>query len=310
MSAAAHRVRIAPQTTIVVPQSPQDIELLRRIARSQGWRLRAVRSYGEKAFSRPAYIVESQREADDIAFQLVEIHGWRGWWAQLRPGGGGVDIVQFLEGDIDVQPIQDQGAIFQRSPNPKGKQVGLFGDQQAQVEGFALVSPKGEGGRASEGKGTQEGLPGVSRQVSVEALTKMREKELAQRAARKRRLKRNEREGNPERWLAPKLQPAERARLKQLHDVYFDTFEEIEAFPGATLTTRTGKYVAPEGYALMFREGGVDYLFFQDDEPAQTWTFVTVGRTQDRVEHLPHYLAVLERVDTLSRQSTRRHNRS
>lgn len=106
---------------------------------------------------------------------------------------------------------------------------------------------------------------------------------------------------NPDRWLAPKLPPAQRARLKQLHDVYFDMFEEIESLPDATLTTARGKYTVPEGYALTFQVGPTDILFFQDEPPAETWTFVTVGAglAKDRVEHLSDYLSVLERVNDM-----------
>jgi hypothetical protein len=185
---------------------------------------------------------------------------------------------------------------------PKREQASLFGDDP-NVEGFALTSQEASRGRSQRGQGTQEGLPGVSRKVSVEQLTAMRERELAERARKKRRK-------NPERWLAPKLEPADRVRLKQLHDVYFEMFQEIQALPGAILTTRTGKYIAPEGYALLFTAGGVDHLFFQDAPPRETWSFVTVGRRKDEVEHLPNYLTVLERVDALAKEHMRRHNPS
>lgn len=186
---------------------------------------------------------------------------------------------------------------------PNAKQIGLFGAQQSEAEGFALVSPEGAPTQSAQpGQGTQETIPGVSRKVSAQALETMRARELAGRARRRGRKR------NPERYLAAKLSPAKRARLKQLHDAYFDTFEEIESLPGAQLATRTGSYVVPEGYALMFSAGGVDHLFFQDEAPETTWTFVTVGRSRDQVEHLADYLVVLERVDALSKRYTRRHN--
>lgn len=115
---------------------------------------------------------------------------------------------------------------------------------------------------------------------------------------------------NPERWLAPKLRTPHRARLKQLHDVYFDLFEEIESLPDARLTTETGEYTVPEGYALLYRVGDVDYVFFQDEAPAETWSFVTVGRAgeADRVDHLEDYLAVLERVNEAAIRQVRGQN--
>lgn len=119
------------------------------------------------------------------------------------------------------------------------------------------------------------------------------------------------RAANPERWLAPMLRPQERARLKQLHDVYFSTFDELESLPGATMQTPGGRHVVPEGYALLLRVGDTDYAFFQDASPEETWSFVTIGTptSPDRVEHLQDYLAVLERVnDLVLRQLGRRSN--
>lgn len=195
-------------------------------------------------------------------------------------------------------------ALLGRRSNPKDDdQIGLFGEDQSEVEGFALVSPKGKhAGTARPGRGTQTEL--VSRKVSRKKMEEMRRRELAERAARKRK-------PNPERWLAPKLRPQERARLKQLHDVYFSTFDELESLPGATMQTPGGRHDVPEGYALLVRIGDTDYAFFQDPEPEETWSFVTIGTpsSPDRVEHLEDYLAVLERVnDLVLRQLGRRRN--
>lgn len=180
-------------------------------------------------------------------------------------------------------------------------QLGLFGSKQVEVEGFALVSPKGKPVTpVRPPKGTQPEL--VSRRVSREKLEEMRKRELAERAARKKRA------NNPERWLAPQLSEPDRVRLKQLHDVYFAMFDELESLPGATMSTRGGRHTVPDGYALLIQVGSTTYAFFQDASPAETWSFITIGDadTPDEVEDLEDYLAVLERVNDLVIDQVRR----
>lgn len=108
---------------------------------------------------------------------------------------------------------------------------------------------------------------------------------------------RRRRRANPERWLAPKLSARDRARLAQLHEVYFPMFTEVEGVPGDALETDGGRYTLPEGYALRMQVGPQEYLFFQDPDPADTWTFVELGADQDAVEQLDDYLSVLERIN-------------
>jgi hypothetical protein len=81
-----------------------------------------------------------------------------------------------------------------RSENPDDeRQVGLFGEKQTEVEGFALTSPKGRpAGRVRPGQGTQREL--VSRKVSREQMERMREREREleeRRAKKKRKTKKN-----------------------------------------------------------------------------------------------------------------------
>lgn len=115
---------------------------------------------------------------------------------------------------------------------------------------------------------------------------------------------------NPERWLAQKLSPEKRERLKQLHDLYFPMFTEIETLPGFQISTPTDFYKAPEGYALLMDVDDQRFLFFQDADPAETWTFIEVGRggAPDQVEHLTDYLAVLEQINERVAKHVRRRN--
>lgn len=227
--------------TYVFPLTEQDDALLRRVAREDDWRMRRMEGIGPYRFARLAYHVSAPDPIDDPPYQLVEVHGWRGWWAEpAMADPEGVVFWNFIEPDqTDKELERDMGRL--------------------------LVVP----------------------------------------SANPRRDPRRGRSRNPERWLAPKLSAPQRARLKQLHDVYFDLFEEIESAPGAAVRTTRGRYILPEGYALSYRIGEIDYVFFQDEAPAVTWSFVTLGREgkADVVEHLEDYLAVLERLnEAVSRQ--------
>lgn len=467
--------------TYVLPLTEEDDALLRRVAGEDRWRIRRMEGVGSYRFARVAYHIAAPDPIDDPVNRLVEVHGWRGWWAEpSKADPEDVAFWNFIDPDqTDKAPEHDLGRLFAGAyANPK-EQVGLFGAKQAEVEGFALVSPKGKPvERARPGKGTQAEL--VSRKVSREMMEEMRRRELAERAGRKKRKKKTknplrledyeefcaavadaydaapvfdegeawrwdvlmdsvertygqvagrvqvrfvdgnpygtaeqmrrevartgileisrdggahprwtpeqnlrfravhdfvvhilpgeagpdfgrrgemraynlhrrlaprdawpalfteiaaqacyvnarrefpvqkvavlpqfdyydvgwtarERAANPERWLAPQLSTEDRARLEQLHDVYFAMFDELESLPDATMQTAGGHHTVPEGYALLIQIGPTDYAFFQDAEPEETWSFVTVGHAAkpDEVEHLRDYLAVLERVNAL-----------
>jgi len=81
--------------------------------------------------------------------------------------------------------------MYGQSPaaaNPDNRQTSLFDSEE---EGFALVSPEGEGKRVQAPKGEQQSLF-LPQKPDREAMERIRERELAERAARKgRRKKRN-----------------------------------------------------------------------------------------------------------------------
>jgi hypothetical protein len=334
--------------TYVFPLTENDDALLRRVARDERWTLRRVGGIGAHKFIRTGYHLSSPDRHRDPVNSLVEVHDWRGWWAEPVVGDEGIQFWNFIETDqTDLALEKDLGRLFVGSyANPDDDQVALLEKNQAEIEGVAgmravVVSNRKD--RNLEGALKRElGLDAVvvdaagrprrirsiadsivSRScdlvIAVVGFLPHKDDNVLARAARKagvpyvrarksslssiaRAIERDlglGRAANPERWLAPKLSAAQRARLKQLHDVYFDLFHEVESLPDATLTTQTGEYTVPDGYALVYRVGGVDYVFFQDEAPAETWSFVTVGRggENDRVEHLEDYLAVLERIN-------------
>jgi hypothetical protein len=366
---AAEQYPVFPVTrwgqTYVLPLTKEDDALLRRVAREEKWKLRRVEGIGPHRFLRTGYHVSSPDPHRDVVSALVEVHDWRGWWAEPAAEEEGMQFWNFIEPDqTDLALEEDLGRLFVGTyANPeraaKKEKKGRRQTNRPEDDLFARVRDVIGGMRAVviSNRKDHNLETGLERELGIEAVVvdaagrprrisaiadrisslccdlvisitgflPHKDETVLARAARKAdvpyiRARKNSvssiaraverdlglgRAANPERWLAPKLSPAQRARLKQLHDVYFDLFCEIESVPGATLTTETDEYTVPEGYALMYRVGDVDYLFFQDEAPAQTWSFVTVGQggEKDRLEHLEDYLAVLEMLnDAVSRQ--------